>query len=84
MEWYRKDVEELAPEDCWDRLRADGVARLAVVVDGAPEIFPINYVVDRGTIVFRAWARRSAARSRAWRWPSRSTGTTRRPPRRGA
>ena len=53
MEWYRKDVEELAPEDCWDRLRADGVARLAVVVDGAPEIFPINYVVDHGTAVFR-------------------------------
>ncbi|GAA1772341.1 pyridoxamine 5'-phosphate oxidase family protein [Kocuria aegyptia] len=54
MDWYRKDVEELAPEECWDRLRADGVARLAVVVDGAPEIFPINYVVDRETIVFRS------------------------------
>ncbi|MFI7495855.1 pyridoxamine 5'-phosphate oxidase family protein [Kocuria sp. M4R2S49] len=54
MDWYRKDVEELAPGDCWDRLRADGVARLAVVVDGAPEIFPINYVVDRDTIVFRS------------------------------
>ncbi len=54
VDWYRKDVEELGPEDCWDRLRADGVARLAVVVDGAPEIFPINYVVDHGTVVFRS------------------------------
>lgn len=54
VDWYRKDVEELAPEECWDLLRADGVARLAVVADGAPEIFPINYVVNRGTIVFRS------------------------------
>ncbi|MEX5234543.1 pyridoxamine 5'-phosphate oxidase family protein [Kocuria arenosa] len=54
VDWYRKDVAELAPGDCWERLRADGVARLAVVVDGAPEIFPINYVVDRETIVFRS------------------------------
>jgi hypothetical protein len=29
------------------------IGRLAVVVDGEPDIFPINYVVDHGTIVFR-------------------------------
>jgi nitroimidazol reductase NimA-like FMN-containing flavoprotein (pyridoxamine 5'-phosphate oxidase superfamily) len=34
-------------------LRAAEVARLAVAVDAQPDIYPINYVVDHGTIVFR-------------------------------
>ena len=34
MQWYRKDVEDLSADDCWELLRADGVGRLAVVVDG--------------------------------------------------
>lgn len=54
MNWYRKDVEELSPDACWDLLGATEVGRLAVVVDGCPEIFPLNYVVDRRTIVFRS------------------------------
>ncbi len=29
------------------------VGRLAVLVDGEPDIFPINYLVDHGSIVFR-------------------------------
>ncbi|HXV94643.1 MAG TPA: pyridoxamine 5'-phosphate oxidase family protein [Pseudonocardia sp.] len=38
---------------CWALLRAHEVGRLAVSVDGRPDIFPINYVVDHGTVVFR-------------------------------
>lgn len=38
---------------CWELLRDNEVGRLAVIVDGHPEIFPINYVVDHGTVVFR-------------------------------
>jgi uncharacterized protein len=38
---------------CWALLRETEVGRLAVVVDGGPEIFPVNYVVDHGTVVFR-------------------------------
>lgn len=38
---------------CWRLLRATEVGRLAVCVADRPEIFPINYVVDHGTIVFR-------------------------------
>jgi nitroimidazol reductase NimA-like FMN-containing flavoprotein (pyridoxamine 5'-phosphate oxidase superfamily) len=34
-------------------LSATPVGRLGLVVDGAPEIFPVNFVVDAGTIVFR-------------------------------
>jgi nitroimidazol reductase NimA-like FMN-containing flavoprotein (pyridoxamine 5'-phosphate oxidase superfamily) len=37
----------------WTRLREAVVGRLAVVIDDAPDIFPINYVVDRGSVVFR-------------------------------
>jgi len=34
-------------------LRTSEVGRLAVTVSGHPDIFPINYVVDHGSIVFR-------------------------------
>lgn len=44
---------QLADNDCWALLRGVQVGRLAVVVDGQPEIFPINFLVDHGSIVFR-------------------------------
>lgn len=34
-------------------LRMVSVGRLAVLADGRPDIFPINYTVDGGTLVFR-------------------------------
>jgi hypothetical protein len=34
-------------------LRSQEVGRLAVAVADRPEIFPVNYVVDHGTLVFR-------------------------------
>jgi nitroimidazol reductase NimA-like FMN-containing flavoprotein (pyridoxamine 5'-phosphate oxidase superfamily) len=43
----------LPEHTCWMLLRTAEVARLAVSVDGAPDIFPINFVVDHGTVVFR-------------------------------
>jgi nitroimidazol reductase NimA-like FMN-containing flavoprotein (pyridoxamine 5'-phosphate oxidase superfamily) len=51
-------TEALDQRDCWDLLRHGAVGRLAVVVDGEPDIFPVNYVVDHGTIVFRTDAGR--------------------------
>jgi nitroimidazol reductase NimA-like FMN-containing flavoprotein (pyridoxamine 5'-phosphate oxidase superfamily) len=39
---------------CWELLRGVELGRLAVVIDGRPEIFPVNHVVDHGTIVFRS------------------------------
>lgn len=48
------EVKELAPNDCWALLRSVQVGRLAVLIDGHPDIFPVNYVVDRGAIVFRS------------------------------
>jgi uncharacterized protein len=43
----------LSPDECWGLLRTAQVGRLAVTVAGRPEIFPVNYVVDHGTVVFR-------------------------------
>ncbi len=39
--------------ECWALLRATPVGRLALCQDGQPEIFPVNFAVDHGTIVYR-------------------------------
>jgi uncharacterized protein len=47
-------LEELSMEDCIVLLAHSAVGRLGVVVDGTPEIFPVNHTVDpvSGCIVF--------------------------------
>jgi hypothetical protein len=49
-------VGDLDEHQCWEFLRAATVGRLAITISGRPEIFPINFVVDHGTIVFRSAA----------------------------
>ncbi|MEO8555038.1 MAG: pyridoxamine 5'-phosphate oxidase family protein [Actinomycetota bacterium] len=44
---------ELSPAESWALLRESGVGRLAVVVDDRPEIFPVNHLVDHGSVVLR-------------------------------
>lgn len=46
-------IRELAPNECWERVRGSVMARLAVVHDDAPDIFPVNFVIDHGTVVIR-------------------------------
>ena len=46
----------LTEAECWSLLNQHVVARLAVDIAGRPDIFPINYVVDAGSIVFRSGA----------------------------
>ena len=43
----------LPAHECWELLRQAPFGRLALSVQGEPDIFPINFVVDHGTIVFR-------------------------------
>jgi uncharacterized protein len=45
--------EVLATDACWQLLRSSEVGRLAVSITGHPDIFPLNYVVDGGSVVFR-------------------------------
>jgi nitroimidazol reductase NimA-like FMN-containing flavoprotein (pyridoxamine 5'-phosphate oxidase superfamily) len=47
-------VEELSQSECWDLLRREVVGRLAVAIANSPDIFPINYIVDDESIVFRS------------------------------
>ena len=56
MDLHRDLTEILDEPTCWDLLEANTVGRLAVDVGGQPDIFPINYVVDHGSIVFRTGA----------------------------
>ncbi|MEE2522615.1 pyridoxamine 5'-phosphate oxidase family protein [Pseudarthrobacter sp. J75] len=49
-------TELLPSNECWNFLRQVSVGRLAVWRGDAPDIFPINYTVDHGTIVFRTGA----------------------------
>lgn len=46
-------VEHLASGQCWDRLASVTVGRLGVLVDSAPEVYPVNFVLDAHTVVFR-------------------------------
>jgi uncharacterized protein len=49
---------ELASDDCVDLLTASRFGRLGVVVDGRPEIFPVNYVYarERGCVEFPTYS----------------------------
>jgi uncharacterized protein len=47
-------IEVLSSDQCWEHLRTVSVGRLAVWAEDHPDIFPLNYVVDHGTIVFRS------------------------------
>jgi hypothetical protein len=49
-------TEVLDSQQCWNLLRGVSVGRLAVWLGDHPDIFPINYTVDQGTVVFRTGA----------------------------
>lgn len=46
-------VETLTADVCWALLRTSELGRLAVAPDGCPDIFPVNFLVDHGSVVFR-------------------------------
>lgn len=46
-------IDVLSPDQCWGLLRTQLVGRLAIAIMNHPDIFPVNYVVDHGSIVFR-------------------------------
>ncbi|MEM9134783.1 MAG: pyridoxamine 5'-phosphate oxidase family protein [Actinomycetota bacterium] len=49
-------LEHLTLDECWELLRPGGVGRLAVTINGDPDIFPVNYVVDGSRLVIRTAA----------------------------
>ena len=46
-------VLELTEEQCWVYLQIHQLGRLAIVVGGCPQVFPVNYAVGEKAIVFR-------------------------------
>ncbi|MGO8875786.1 MAG: pyridoxamine 5'-phosphate oxidase family protein [Acidimicrobiales bacterium] len=46
-------TEAIDFKDCRQLLAGERIGRLGVVVDGRPEIFPVNYGMDGDGIVFR-------------------------------
>lgn len=51
--WQSTGLELVGVPECWSLLETQSVGRLAVAIRNRPDIFPINYLVDDETIVFR-------------------------------
>jgi len=46
-------IEELTRAECFGLLAAGNLGRVAVVDDRGPVVFPVSFVLDRHTVVFR-------------------------------
>ena len=49
----RNGMAVLDEHRCFELLRSTSVGRLAFVTATGPEIFPVNFIVDHGSVVFR-------------------------------
>jgi nitroimidazol reductase NimA-like FMN-containing flavoprotein (pyridoxamine 5'-phosphate oxidase superfamily) len=49
-----RSLTALPPDECWQLIASRPWGRVAVVVQDHPEVFPVDHVVDDGTILFRA------------------------------
>ena len=46
-------LEELERADCLELLATAAVGRVGLLVNGRPEVLPVNYALDGDTVVFR-------------------------------
>lgn len=46
-------LEMIQPDACWLLIGSEPIGRVSILVDGLPEIYPINHLVDQRTILFR-------------------------------
>lgn len=53
---YPQPAVVLSSEDCWAALSRLSLGRLVTMADGEPEIVPVNYAVQRRTILIRTGA----------------------------
>jgi len=49
----RQALKEIGEQECYELLGLSTLGRLAIVREGRPEIFPVNYALDGRTIVIR-------------------------------
>lgn len=45
--------EHLAADECWSLVAGAAVGRIGVLVDGRPEVFPVNHGIHGHSVVFR-------------------------------
>lgn len=48
-----KPMDVLSADESWNLLSSRTLGRLVTCVEGNPEIFPVNFVVQRRTVLFR-------------------------------
>lgn len=53
MSAANRSVSILAVSECWELMASVSLGRLVTVAGGQPEIFPVNFAVQRKTVVFR-------------------------------
>ncbi len=60
----------ISPEECADLLASSELGRLGVVVEGRPQIFPVNHVYDRpsGCVLFPTRAGTKVHAALDWPW----------------
>ena len=49
-------VQELTRSECFELLAREHLGRVAVTDDRGPVVFPVNFILDRHTVVFRTEA----------------------------
>lgn len=53
---YPQPAAVMSTDDCWAALSSLSLGRLVTIADGEPEIVPVNYAVQRRTILVRTGA----------------------------
>jgi hypothetical protein len=48
-----QELREIGEDECFTLLESQNLGRLAIVREGRPEIFPVNYAMDGRTITIR-------------------------------
>ncbi len=46
-------VAALSEDECWSLLSSMSLGRIVTIMGGKPEIFPVNFVTQRRTVLFR-------------------------------
>ncbi|HKF18918.1 MAG TPA: pyridoxamine 5'-phosphate oxidase family protein [Candidatus Dormibacteraeota bacterium] len=58
-----RGLEEIPEAECWELLAQRRLGRIALVIGGKPQIFPVNYGLKGKIIVFRTAAGTKLARA---------------------
>jgi len=51
--WYHGRLQELSEADCMELLTSKKVGRVAYAGPDGPEVIPVNFVTQRGSVLFR-------------------------------